>query len=249
VTPTGSAQHYEQLLAEHYTWMMGGIDACLARARGLLDAVGLKELAVAIPGARVLDLGCGPGYHARALAELGCEVLAVDDSPTCLAELQALCHGLHVVTLQASLIDAATDRSRGPFAAVLCVGDTLPHLASAAEAHRLVRDAAQLLVPRGLLVLEFREQPREFVGADAVLTTRAMRDRLMQCVLDYEPERVRVTDVVHEWNGQSWTTRKSSYFKLRLSGTSLAAQATGAGLTALLDTVRAGQRTLVFRSA
>lgn len=33
------------------------------------------------PGMRVLDVGCGPGRHARALAERGIEVVGVDISP------------------------------------------------------------------------------------------------------------------------------------------------------------------------
>jgi SAM-dependent methyltransferase len=40
----------------------------------LVDALDLA------PGARVLDVGCGPGRHAHALAELGIEVVGVDIS-------------------------------------------------------------------------------------------------------------------------------------------------------------------------
>jgi SAM-dependent methyltransferase len=41
----------------------------------LVDALSLA------PGMRVLDVGCGPGRHARALAERGIEVVGVDISP------------------------------------------------------------------------------------------------------------------------------------------------------------------------
>lgn len=40
----------------------------------LVDALGLE------PGMRVLDVGCGPGRHAHALARLGLEVVGVDIS-------------------------------------------------------------------------------------------------------------------------------------------------------------------------
>lgn len=42
--------------------------------RFLIDALELK------PGARVLDVGCGPGRHSRALRESGIEVVGVDIS-------------------------------------------------------------------------------------------------------------------------------------------------------------------------
>src|SRR3954464_2213367 len=40
----------------------------------LVEALGLR------PGHRVLDVGCGPGRHARALATRGIEVVGVDIS-------------------------------------------------------------------------------------------------------------------------------------------------------------------------
>src|SRR5262245_58409176 len=40
----------------------------------LVDELGLK------PGMRLLDVGCGPGRHAYALAERGIEVVGVDIS-------------------------------------------------------------------------------------------------------------------------------------------------------------------------
>ena len=41
----------------------------------LVDALALE------PGMRVLDVGCGPGRHALALARRGIEVVGVDHSP------------------------------------------------------------------------------------------------------------------------------------------------------------------------
>lgn len=41
------------------------------------------------PGGRVLDLACGPGRHARWLAESGFDVLAVDREPACIDGLPA----------------------------------------------------------------------------------------------------------------------------------------------------------------
>ncbi|MEU7283145.1 class I SAM-dependent methyltransferase [Streptomyces sp. NPDC045431] len=49
------------------------------------NLVSYVERGLLAPGARVLDLGCGPGRNALYLASLGCEVDAVDLSPAAVA--------------------------------------------------------------------------------------------------------------------------------------------------------------------
>jgi hypothetical protein len=113
---------------------------------------------------------------------------------------------------------------------------------------RCLADARAVLSPGSGLTLEFREQPRELAGQDAVFTVRADRDRIMQCVLHFEPGRIWVTDVVHEWNASAWQSKKSSYPKLRLTSDEIVRQAQAAGLTLKLSEIRAGKRILAFRS-
>lgn len=237
---TESIQHYASLLASRYTWMMGGLEVCLANARALLDAVGIGQL----QGTKTaLDLGSGPGYHSRALAERGYEVTAVDTSRECLDELRVICSGLAVTPVAGDfgLLDL-----RGPFAVILCVGDTLTHLGSVQAVDALIERAAAALAPGGVLVLEFREQLRLPDAGDAVFTTRAERDRIMQCVLHFEREKVWVTDIVHDWTGTDWKIVKSSYPKLRLSGEQILAQARRCGLQSTIDQLRKGQRLLAL---
>ena len=56
-------RHYDDLLAEHYSWMVGMPFADnVAEQRDLLRTLGVG------PGAGLaVDLGCGPGYQAVAL--------------------------------------------------------------------------------------------------------------------------------------------------------------------------------------
>jgi hypothetical protein len=63
--------HYEELLGARYTWMMGGSAACHSNAKALLDAAGI----VAREESIALDLGAGAGFHARALAKRGFEII------------------------------------------------------------------------------------------------------------------------------------------------------------------------------
>jgi SAM-dependent methyltransferase len=246
-SPAAIEQHYEQLLAARYTWMMGGIERCLADARGLIDAAGIS-CDPSCPA--ILDLGCGPGYHARALAERGCRVIAVDVSAACLGELRRGCAGLDVVPVHADVLNAAAYDKYGPFAALLCVGDTLAHLEDKDCVARLLDIAARVLAPDGALVLEYREQPQELAAREAVLTLRADHDRIMQCILHFQPDRIWVTDVVYEWRGESWECSKSSYPKLRLSSDDsdeIVRQAAGRGLPLQSSTTRAGRRVLILK--
>jgi SAM-dependent methyltransferase len=235
-------EHYRSLLAVRYTWMMGGLERCLGSARELLESTG----AVTEGAGTVLDLGCGPGFHAKALAAAGKRVIAVDNSEALLHELGEVCRGLDVVPVLAELSDVERYAAFGPFTTILCVGDTLTHLRSLYVVDELIDDLSRVLSPGARLVLEFREQPKELSGQDAVLMLRAERDRIMQCVLHFEPECVRVTDVVHEWADGKWHVIKSSYPKLRLSAARIVARATAAGLQVHSDTLRAGRRVLVL---
>lgn len=61
-----------------------------AEMAGDHDTPGLDEFIAALPhGARVLDLGCGPGHHAARMADAGLEVLAVDGSAEMVARAAA----------------------------------------------------------------------------------------------------------------------------------------------------------------
>lgn len=234
--------HYDALLAERYTWMMGGASACHSNARALLDAAGIA----ANEGDVALDLGAGGGYHARSLAERGFEVIAVDTSAGLLHELSEFCAGFGVTPVQADLLDERVYRRRAPFALILCVGDTLAHLATHDEVKRLIEQSANLLTPGGKLLLQFREPPADMSPQNSVFTTRSERDRIMECVLHFWPDRVWVTDVVHEWIGGTWRSMRGTYPKLRLTVDGIIEQARVAGLGVQLNEPHARQRLLVF---
>jgi SAM-dependent methyltransferase len=237
--------HYEELLGTRYTWMTGGFAACHSNARALLDAAGIE----AQPGDVALDLGAGGGYHARALAERGFKVIAVDTSAALLSELAEVCAGFGVAPVQSDLLDDRSYRTQAPFALILCVGDTLTHLSTRADVSRLINMCESLLAPDGALLLQFREQPQDLRPQDSSFVLRSDRDRIMECILHFEPDRVWVTDVVHEWVDPMWRTIRSTYPKLRISADTVVAQAIAAGLAVHLDTTHARQRMLIFRRA
>ena len=209
------AGHYEKLLANHYTWMFGvPFEAKVEEQLAMLAAFGFGEE----PRGFAVDLGCGPGFQAFALARLGFRrVLAVDTSEALLAELAAHRGDLPVEPALADLRDLPSLIGPGEADAVVCMGDTLTHLPSWADVSRLLADARAALAPGGRLALTFRDLSAELTGTDRIIPVQADADRIMTCLLDYEPETVVVTDIFHTREGGGWRMAKSSYRKLRLA--------------------------------
>src|SRR5262245_22867078 len=69
--------HWFEPVAEH----LGAAYLRYSFTKGTEQEVGFLVEALGLgPGTRVLDVGCGPGRHAHALARRGCEVVGVDIS-------------------------------------------------------------------------------------------------------------------------------------------------------------------------
>ena len=75
--------HYDTLLAEAYSWMVGDFDTHKQRQFEFFRQQGLATQ----PPSLALDLGSGHGLQSVALAELGYQVVAIDLSSQLLAEL------------------------------------------------------------------------------------------------------------------------------------------------------------------
>jgi SAM-dependent methyltransferase len=223
---SGVAEHYDRHLAPVYSWMAGDFEAAVAAAGDELRDADVP----AGPGALVVDLGCGPGAYAVALGRDGATVFAFDACGLLLDELRQRSGGTDVRCVRGDIREFRRD-CPASVAAVLCMGDTLTHLPSAAAVDQLLRDAAGVLRPGGLFVATFRDYSGDGpAGPARFIPVRADRDRILTCCLDYHAETVEVTDLIHERHGERWEFRASSYQKLRLSPASVAARLGAEGL-------------------
>lgn len=222
------ADHYESLLAAHYTWMFGVPFADkVAEQQALLARFGVTPRGTGT----AIDLGCGSGFQAVALAGLGfSRVLAIDTSRALLDELERRRDGHAIETIQADLCAFSQIVDPGFADAIVCMGDTLTHLAHRADVSRLLADIAVALPPGGVCVLTWRDLSTELTGLDRFIPVASDADRVMTCFLEYEPETVVVHDLIHVREGGSWTLHKSNYRKLRLSADWVAAELRRAGL-------------------
>lgn len=242
---TDTLRHYDDLLAAHYSWMIGMSFADkVEEQRKLLAELGLdngpKDLA--------LDLGCGPGYHSAALCKLGYRaVVALDTCRALLDELKAQCGGLPVTPILADLRGFREAVGRAGFDTIVCMGDTLSHLENRVDVSNLLSEARRALKPGGRLVLAFRDLTVELTGTDRFIPVRADDTRVMVCALLYERDHVVVTDLIHCRTVDGWEFRKSSYRKIRVAPSSLVDEAIAMGFTIETDRLLNRMHTIVAR--
>src|ERR1700733_7809766 len=167
--PLSAIEHYENFLADHYTWMSGPYLEKVAHQHDLLMRSGIA------PGATraALDLGCGPGSQSIALAQLGFSITAIDANAQLLEELGQHATGLPIRTIQHDLCALATCPALPAQVDVaVCVGDIIPHLPNTECITTLFEQVSALLVPHGKFVLSFRDLSDERYGLDRFLPIR-----------------------------------------------------------------------------
>lgn len=121
-------------------------------------------------GARsILDTACGTGWHAIALAQRGYEVVGCDASSEMIARARAnaVQEGVQVSFICTSFSEL--NKLSGKFDAVLCLGNSLPHLLTKRELENALRQMRSRLNPGGVLILQnlnydlrLRKKPRFF---------------------------------------------------------------------------------------
>ena len=205
-------EHYENLLAEHYTWMRGDYDSQVSQYRALFGRTGISPRSVG----RALDLGAGSGFQSVALTKIGFEVLAVDTSEKLLGELRVRGEDDQISLVRGDIRDPASYKSGSPFEVAVCAGDTLTHLQTFQEVEALFGSVRETLEVGGKLVLEFRDLGTELKGAERAIPVRLDENQIMATFLEYEPEHVNVHDLIFVKEATGWTMRKSAYTKLRL---------------------------------
>ena len=205
------SEHYDRVLARHYSSMFGDFDRAVAKQASLMAQAGIAPH----EGLRALDLGCGSGVQSIALARMGYDVTAVDQSAELISELQRRTDK-PVATRIADIRDPSIYDAQ-PFDVVLCMGDTLPHLSTQEEVSTLLRRAVESLAPGGRLILSLRDQTTDLHELDRIIPIEQNDELLWTCFLEYEPDRVKVYDLIHERDlSGNWHFVKSYYWKLRL---------------------------------
>lgn len=204
--------HYDKHLAHFYAWMAGDLEDNSKRFRDFLHAHSIHPSQSKV----AIDLGAGHGIQSLALAALGFRVKAVDFSSYLLQELAENAGPAPIQTIQAD-IRAVKSLSESKPELIVCCGDTITHLPDKNEIRVLLEDCYNTLTSGGKLILSFRDYSKALVEDQRFIPVKSTPDRILTCFLEYDSEKVKVTDLLHERVGQEWKQKVSSYEKVRIS--------------------------------
>jgi glycine/sarcosine N-methyltransferase len=127
---------------------------------------------------RVLDAACGTGQHALALAQRGYEVAGADLSAGMIerARANATRSGVSAQFVSAGFGQLAQAFQGQPFDALLCLGNSLPHVLSPADLAQALGDFAACLRPGGLLLVQNRNFDAVMAGGERWMEPQGARE-------------------------------------------------------------------------
>jgi SAM-dependent methyltransferase len=236
------AQHYRELLADVYSWMLGGFDAGIERNVEFFERHEIRPRAYG----RAVDLGAGCGFQAIPLARAGFEVCAIDLDPGLLDELERHDPEGSVRTIVGDLMDFG-DHADGPLELAVCMTDTLLHLESTNQVRTLFERLHRRLEPGGRFIATFRDLSSPLEGLDRFIPVKSSDSRLLTCFLEDADGRIKVHDLLHERVGEAWHFSKSFYYKLKISAHDARSWLHGAGFDDVQTTVDKGLVTLIAK--
>lgn len=190
-----------------------------------------------------VDLGSGHGIQSAALLELGFSVTAVDFNEQLLGELKQNLT-LKVRTVNKDISNYAYSAENKP-ELIICMGDTLTHLARTDEVKKLIENAASNLVPGGKFVISYRDMSTELKGTARFIPVKSDDNRILTCFLEYNDDCVNVNDILYEKVNDKWIMSISSYPKLRLAKETVYRILESSGLTVILKTDITGMHYIV----
>jgi len=186
----------------------------------LLAQLGKLKIADGQP-IRVLDTACGTGMHAIRLAQEGFTTAGTDISPEMIKHAQvnarkALVNAVFKTAGFGEISDNLYKSPLFPFDALLCLGNSLPHLATPGAVRTTLMDLAACLRPGGMLLLQNRNfdlvmaEKQRWLGTQTYI--EGEKEWLFLRFYDFEPDGLITFNIItlQRHGLEAWQERISS---------------------------------------
>jgi len=234
-------EHYDKHLAHFYTWMSGDFTKNQQEQEAFFKRHSIKPTINGI----ALDLGCGNGLQSISLAHLNFNVTGIDFSEVLLKELKERSKGLNVHLIEGDILNFSLYEHLKP-ELVVCMGDTITHFHSKNEIQNLLLTIFNFIVINGKVIISFRDLSSELINENRFIPVRSEEHKIHTCFLEYFPDHVSVTDILHEKEHGEWIQKISSFKKLRISELELRKMIEESGFTITHTELIRGMIYLIF---
>ncbi len=229
------SEHYDKVLSDVYSWMFGGVTIAIQRNIEFFNKHHLSPNGSGV----AIDLGAGCGFQSIPLAKAGYSVTAIDIDAKLLNELNNNCGELQINTVQDDLENFDLNTKKG-VELIVCMTDTIVHLESKEKVISVFDKVFQALENEGKFVLTFRDLTHELEDLDRFMQVKSDENTIFTCFLEYEPDTVKVHDIIYKKITGRWELVKSFYRKLRLSERWIAEQLSNCGLKKIESSIENG---------
>lgn len=158
-----------------------------------------------------LDAACGTGIHAILLAEAGVDTTAADISPEMLARAKQNAAARNVsVHWVESPMQKLSRHIRRRFDAVLCLGNSLPHLLSPADLRDALGAFYRLLGPGGHLILQLLNYHKILASGNRLIGVHRQGATEFIRFYDFLEETIHFNILQIDWESAPPKTRLNS---------------------------------------
>jgi 2-polyprenyl-3-methyl-5-hydroxy-6-metoxy-1,4-benzoquinol methylase len=204
-------EHYDNHLGNFYSWYTGDFDKNMESFKAFCVDNNIKPH----DSKCAIDLGAGNGIQTIAMANLGFKVKAIDFNYQLITELKSKIGNSSIEVFNDD-IRFVSKYSKPQPELVVCCGDTLTHLGSMAEVEKLIKDTFAILTPNGKLILTFRDYSTALEDTNRFIPVKSDSQKILTCFIEYFDDKLRVTDLLHEFVKDEWVQKVSSYYKIRI---------------------------------
>jgi len=233
-------EHYDHHLGNFYSWYTGDFNTNREAFRKFCIDNDIRPHASKI----AIDLGAGNGIQTIALAELGFQVTAVDFNDQLISELKSRIGNLPVGVYNDDIRFVRKYSIPQP-ELIICCGDTLTHLGSLTEIGELIKDISDILLQDGKVILTFRDYSNELTDTNRFIPVKSDSQRILTCFVEYFQDKIRVTDLLHEFENNRWVQKISSYYKTRIGMDETLSMLKDSGFKIVLSNITKGIITLI----